>query len=235
MKNGIRNVVLAATATLIASVDGVPRAGEGPPRLTACADCVPKCCIERAGLGGGPRVAVASAPHHFRLDPRLATVSGAYENLAAGTGSGLQVVLTGHKNHALSAGFSPDGSRIVIASADKTAQISDTATGKELAVLGGRQHQVNSAAFSPDGARVITSDHDDAARIWDAATGKELAVLIGGIWEDDRPAFPTNEELAVLRGHEDGVSAAEFSPDGSRILTTSDDKTARIWNAAPGK
>src|SRR5262249_4240089 len=33
------------------------------------------------------------------------------------------------------------------------------------------------------------------------------------------------------RGHEGGVSSAAFSPDGQRIVTASQDKTARVWNA----
>ena len=31
------------------------------------------------------------------------------------------------------------------------------------------------------------------------------------------------------------MQSAAFSPDGSRIVTASDDKTARIWDAASGK
>ena len=29
--------------------------------------------------------------------------------------------------------------------------------------------------------------------------------------------------------------SAQFSPDGARIVTASDDKTARVWDAATGK
>jgi len=32
-----------------------------------------------------------------------------------------------------------------------------------------------------------------------------------------------------LKGHTDGVMFAAFSPDGKKIVTASNDKTARIW------
>ena len=78
-----------------------------------------------------------------------------------------------------SAAFSPDGSRIVTASRDKTARIWDAASAKEIAVLRGHEGAVNSAAFSPDGSRIVTASEDKTARIWDAASGKEIAVLRG--------------------------------------------------------
>jgi hypothetical protein len=40
---------------------------------------------------------------------------------------------------------------------------------------------------------------------------------------------------ATLSGHGDSVSSAALSPDGTKIVTGSFDKTARIWNAADGK
>jgi len=39
----------------------------------------------------------------------------------------------------------------------------------------------------------------------------------------------------TLAGHEHMVRFAEFSPDGSRIVTASSDGTARIWNATTGE
>jgi WD40 repeat protein len=46
-------------------------------------------------------------------------------------------------------------------------------------------------------------------------------------------SFP--QLLAILQGHTSAISSAVFSPDGQRILTGSDDGTARVWNAASGE
>ena len=135
-----------------------------------------------------------------------------------------EIAVLGHDDYVNSAAFSPNGSRIVTASSDKTARIWDAASAKEIAVLRGPSSVyslVISAAFSPDGSRIVTASWDTTARIWDAASAKEIA---------------------VLRSH-DAVRSAAFSPDGSRIVTatgglpfaSSGDKTARIWDAASAK
>jgi WD40 repeat protein/tRNA A-37 threonylcarbamoyl transferase component Bud32 len=164
-------------------------------------------------------------------------------------------VLSGHADQVRSAAYSPDGSRIVTASWDKTARIWDSRTGTQLAVISGHADRVRWAAYSPDGSRIVTASWDKTARIWDAHTGRQLAVLIGHenfvvcaayspdgtriitasydktarIWD-----ARTGAQLAVLSGHGDKVRSAAFSPDGSRIVTASWDKTARIWDARTG-
>jgi WD40 repeat protein len=40
---------------------------------------------------------------------------------------------------------------------------------------------------------------------------------------------------AVLTGHSDNLIAAEISPDGTLLLTHSEDYSARLWNLATGK
>ena len=40
--------------------------------------------------------------------------------------------------------------------------------------------------------------------------------------------------MLVLTGHDGPISSAAFSPDGTRIVTASNDNTARVWDAATG-
>src|SRR5207247_634054 len=71
--------------------------------------------------------------------------------------------LSGHTGAVNSAVFSPDGQRILTASADTTARLWD-ASGTELATLSGHTDAVTSAVFSLDGRRILTASADGTAR-----------------------------------------------------------------------
>jgi WD40 repeat protein len=165
-------------------------------------------------------------------------------------------VFSGHRADVRSAAYSPDGTRIVTSSRDKTARIWDARTGVQLAALSGHDSAVVCAAYSPDGTRIVTSSFDKTARIWDARTGAQLAVLSGhdsfvvsAAYSPDGARIVTastdktariwdarsGKQLAVLSGHHEVVYSAAYSPDGTRIVTASTDKTARIWDARSGK
>jgi WD40 repeat protein len=47
-------------------------------------------------------------------------------------------------------------------------------------------------------------------------------------------AVPLLRERLLLAGHQERVISADFSPDGTRVVTASTDHTARIWNAVTG-
>src|SRR6516162_16684 len=210
-------------------------------------------------------VALAHAQANILAELSAVKLSQSYFDSAlrlASRGTRIDLALPADKTRAspaaaaLAAAFSPDGSRIVTASGDKTARIWDAASAKEIAVLRGHNDAVWSAAFSPDGSRIVTASGDKTARIWDAASAKEIAVLRGHANSVYSAAFSPDgsrivtasddttariwdaasaQEIAVLRGHANPVYSAAFSPDGSRIVTASEDNTARIWDAASGK
>src|SRR5262249_55600116 len=125
---------------------------------------------------------------------------------------------------------SPDGTRILTAAGGATAQLWDASTGKALTRFVGDSFDLktlNHAAFSPDGKRVLTvvqplpkwppdanPDQTSTPRLFDAGTGRELV---------------------RFEGHKQEVTSLTFSPDGTRVLTSSHDRTARIWDAERGR
>ena len=47
--------------------------------------------------------------------------------------------------------------------------------------------------------------------------------------------FETGQERITLTGHRDYVKSVTYSPDGRRILTVSNDETAKLWDAESGR
>jgi WD40 repeat protein len=41
-------------------------------------------------------------------------------------------------------------------------------------------------------------------------------------------------QMCTLRGHSDMVRSVAFSPDGTRVVSGSDDKLVKIWSSETG-
>jgi WD40 repeat protein len=115
------------------------------------------------------------------------------------------------------------------------------------------------AKFSPDGRTVVgQAATEPELWFWDAATGDILGSFRiprpAGSWQAPMAFTPDSRRLAVvsdrvvhvvdvatrtgvqvLHGHEARVTALAVSPDGARLLTGSDDKTAALWDLGAGR
>jgi WD40 repeat protein/serine/threonine protein kinase len=100
------------------------------------------------------------------------------------------------------------------------------------------------AAFSPDGLRLLTAGDDGLARIWDLAGRVPLPGPFRHDWAmvtrnrstPEAPSEPTldqqlKEQMLASRSK---LRATCFSFDGTRVLTVSDNGSARVWNATTG-
>ena len=164
--------------------------------------------------------------------------------------------LEGHSGYVYSVAYSPDGTKIISGSYDKTIKIWDANTGECLKTLEGHSDWVNSVAYSPDGTKIISGSYDKTIKIWDANTGQCLKTLDGhkySVWSvayspdgtkiisgsEDKTIkmwdANTGECLKTLEGHSDYVYSVAYSPDGTKIISGSADKTIKIWDANTGQ
>ncbi|MEE1203610.1 MAG: hypothetical protein UHN59_04835, partial [Bacteroidales bacterium] len=74
--------------------------------------------------------------------------------------------LEGHSEYVYSVAYSPDGTKIISGSKDKTIKIWDANTGECLKTLEGHSDDVRSVAFSLDGTKIISGSFDKTVKIW---------------------------------------------------------------------
>ncbi|CUA71831.1 putative WD repeat-containing protein alr3466 [Nostoc sp, PCC 7120] [Rhizoctonia solani] len=183
-----------------------------------------------------------------------ATFSNNGERVALAVGKYMLIV------DAHSVDFSPDDTRIVSGSGDKTLRIWNAETGSNvLGPLEGHSGWVNSVQYSPNGTHIASGSDDQTIRIWDALDGTMVFKIvppnefIGAVhlirYSPDgthiisrlRSGLPpvwdtTTGELVLgpLEGYEAAIGSVDYSPDGKHIVTGSDDNSIRVWSAVDG-
>jgi WD40 repeat protein len=119
----------------------------------------------------------------------------------------LLATLRGHVGRVQSPSFARRSDLVVTAGADHTARVWDVAKRKQVARLEG-DAPITAAAFSPDETRVVTGDAAGVTEVWD--------------WRHEKL-------LGALPMHAALVTSVSYSPDGRRILSSSNDSTAKIY------
>jgi WD40 repeat protein len=95
------------------------------------------------------------------------------------------------------------------------AHIFDRGKGKEVVALKTGDWSAQEIAFSPDDAMLATGGGGtNSIQLWDTKT-----------WH----------VLKSLTGHQGGIKALAFSPNGSQLASSSQDRTARLWDIATGQ
>jgi WD40 repeat protein len=103
---------------------------------------------------------------------------------------------------------------------------------------------------------LATSGNDGALCVWDLDARDKLLTLEAGVTAIGFDAagrylaagtfsqtgqsvvvwdFEKQEKVFDLPGHHDRINAVAFSPDGSWLVSGSDDSTVRVWNVLTGR
>ncbi|MCB0202238.1 MAG: PD40 domain-containing protein, partial [Anaerolineae bacterium] len=120
--------------------------------------------------------------------------------------------------------FSPDGSALLVTAVGGLAFVYDTATAEKRIQIGEvATWGFWSADWAPDGSEFATGTWDDP---WDDQ-GQEDGII--QIWNAE-----TGKERLAFVAHPATVQWLKWSPDGQKIVSTTETGEAKIWDAASG-
>ena len=151
--------------------------------------------------------------------------------------------------------FVPHAPRLVTTAGDRNCWIWDVENRTRPRKLKGHSEAVRALAVTSNGKRVISASWDETFRVWDSSTGHELVKhripydmwgmeilpdsmqLIYSSYEGiGRIINPqSGATLGTLEGHTDSINAIAGTPDGSCVVSASDDWTLKIWDLEASK
>ncbi|MEL7030919.1 MAG: TIR domain-containing protein [Pseudomonadota bacterium] len=168
-----------------------------------------------------------------------------------------QAKLEAHQNAVQSIAYSPDGTRLVSASADFNVNVWDTNAAALERTFGDRSSHgwvALGARFDPAGRRVVSFGEDDYALMWDVETGELIwsigadGVMRDGVFSPDGTYVAlasadgsigvlfadTGEVKFQAEMHAGGARGVAFSPDSRELMSRGADGKIRFWDVASG-
>lgn len=161
----------------------------------------------------------------------------------------LRRILYGHSGQVFSVALSPDEKTFATAGSDRTIKVWDLQTGVLLRTLKGHSDSVRFVVFSQDGKQLASSSWDKTIKVWQVQTGKLIHTLQGHKGRVVAVAFTLDNKIASagidkciniwslqtgkllykLSSHTDWVLSIASSLTGDTLVTSSKDKTIKIW------
>ncbi|WP_187329468.1 WD40 repeat domain-containing protein [Halomicronema hongdechloris] len=122
--------------------------------------------------------------------------------------------------------FSPNESQIAFVTADDMVRVWSINVRREVARFN-HEGYIRAINFSLDGTKIASASVTDTglSNYWIPLDMPTLKV-----WNVDTD---TNEEFSLK--HNDSINFATFNPDGTNVISASDDGTARLWNTYTGQ
>jgi WD40 repeat protein len=118
--------------------------------------------------------------------------------------------------------ISPDGKRILMGL--HTAKIWDAEAGREILHYTKTMNVIASAVFSPDGRHIFTGESGFRGQYWDMVTGELIFTI--------KTFTVTKNPRTVYYIH--GITACDFTSDGSRLITGDSDGEVQLWDMSTG-
>jgi WD40 repeat protein len=174
-----------------------------------------------------------------------------------------KISIEGHAGPVTICCFYPDGKAIVSASDDNTLKVWNADSGSLVRTLEGHTDGIMCVDVSCDSTRILSAGGDNTVKLWNANTGEiqhtvqfddrvlctlcsfspDSTMFVVGLVPMDSGGkhvlilfnTKTDEIQRTLEGHKMVITSCSFAPNGTAILSGSQDSTMKLWCVTTGQ
>lgn len=164
----------------------------------------------------------------------------------------------GHRDILYAATLSPDNKLLATGGYDRQIILWNAETGEQIRTFKGHNDAIYDVAFNPEGTALASASGDQTVKLWQVSTGIRLdtlsqplkeqlcvsftpdgkSVVAGGVdnrlrvWKFISAEVPQINPIQISRfAHEGPLVQLAFSKDGQKLVSVSEDRTVKLWDA----